>query len=336
MIKVAILGFGGIAQSAHLPAYVELEKEGKAKLVAVCDIDPARFDTKLSINLAEAKDTLPESVHRYTDWHEMIKIEEIDMVDICLPTFLHADTAIELLNGGYHVLSEKPMSLCYEDCLRMCKAAETSGNRLMIGQCIRFCDQYTFLKDAVEDGRFGKIKTGLFRRMSRPPIWGWDNWFMDYERAHGCVLDMHIHDIDFIQYTLGLPQAVSCTTQDIYSRRDIAHTKLHYPDFAISVIGDWSQEGLPFTADYRVAFENATVDYKDDKVTVYPRDGEPYSPELDNTSFYSKEIRYFVDMLQNGTENIINRSESAALSVKLVEELCKSADLNGQVVPFQG
>ncbi|MBQ9860204.1 MAG: Gfo/Idh/MocA family oxidoreductase [Clostridia bacterium] len=335
MIKAAIIGFGGIAQAAHLPPYIELEKQGKAKLVAVCDIDPKRFEAKMSINLGDAQDTLPESVHRYTDWHEMLKNEDVDMVDVCLPTFLHAETAIELLNSGYHVLSEKPMSLCYEDCLRMCEAAKTNDKKLMIGQCIRFNGNYNFIKEAVEDGRFGKLKTGTFRRLSSPPIWGWDNWFMDYERSHGCMWDLHIHDLDFVQHMLGLPQAVSCTTQDVYSGRDICHSKLHYGDFAISVVGDWSLEGMPFVADFVVSFEKATLELRDGKLLVHPRDGETYSPDVDTTDFYFKEIDFFVDTIANGTENVVNRPESAAMSIKIAEELCRSSDLGGQVLPFK-
>ncbi|MBQ9963841.1 MAG: Gfo/Idh/MocA family oxidoreductase [Clostridia bacterium] len=332
MIKVAIVGFGGIAQAAHMPGYVELEKEGKAKLVAVCDVDPTRFDAKLEINLASATDTLPDTVKRYTDWQEMLDNEEIDMVDLCVPTFLHADLTVALLERGVNVLCEKPMSLSSTDCRRMCEAAKNSGKQLMIGQCIRFCDHYTYLKEAVADGRFGKVKGGIFRRLSTPPVWGWENWFMDYDRSHGCVLDLHIHDVDFAQYAFGLPMTVSCTTADITSGRDIAHSTLHYNDFALTVIGDWSQEGLPFTAEYRIAFEKATVDYSNDKVTVYPRGGEAFSPELDNTSFYVKEIRYFVDSLETGAENTKNKPESAAASVGLIEALCTSADNDGQPV----
>ncbi len=332
MIKVAIIGFGGIAQSAHLPAYLKLEKEDKARLVAVCDIDPKRFEGKTSINLGESDNVLPATTHLYTNYEEMLQNEEIDMIDICVPTFLHAKTAIEMLERGYHVLSEKPMSLCYEDCTRMCEAAKKSGKQLMIGQCIRFCDEYTYIKDAFEDGRFGKVKTGRFRRLSEPPYWGWDNWFMDYNRSHGCILDLHIHDIDFIQYAFGMPKAVSCNTVDITSGRDVAHSTLHYDDFVLTAVGDWSLEKMPFTADFTIAFEKATVEYANWKLTVYPRGGEAFSPEMDPTGFHTKEICAFVDMLENGTENTVNLPESAAKSVWLVEKLCESADNGGQVI----
>lgn len=334
MIRVAILGFGGIAQAAHLPAYQKLEKEGKAKLVAVCDIDPARFEGNMEINIGGGDAALSDGVGKYTDWKEMVEKETFDMVDICVPTYLHADMAIEMLNRGYHVLSEKPMSLCYEDCLRMCEAARSADRRLMIGQCLRFGNEYAFLKDAIENNTFGKAVTGMFRRMSGPPIWGWDNWFMDYERSHGCVLDMHIHDVDMVRHLFGEPEAVSCNTQDIYSRRDVAHTQLYYPEHTMLVIGDWSQQGLPFTCDYRVAFEKATVDFAAGQITVYPREGEAYTPDWQPNNFYESEIEYFVDMLESGAANTLNPPESAARSVKLIAALCESADKKGEKLPY--
>lgn len=334
MIKVAILGFGGIAKNAHLPAYQKLEESGKVKLVAVCDVDSSRFTSDMGINIGASDSVLGGDVNTYTDWREMVEKEDFDMVDICLPTYLHAEMAIEMLNRGYHVLSEKPMSLEYADCLKMCEAAKAADRKLMIGQCLRFGNEYAFLKDAIDKGTFGKVLTGTFRRMSGPPIWGWDNWFMDYERSHGCILDMHIHDIDMMRHLFGEPVEVSCNTADIYSGKDIAHTRLFFPEHSMLIIGDWSQNGIDFNADYRVAFEKATVDFAAGQIKVYPRGGEAYTPDWEPNNFYEGEIVYFIDMLINNTENTLNPPESAARSVALINTMCESADKNGEKVMF--
>ncbi len=334
MIKVAMIGFGGIAQSSHLPGHLKLEQEGRMKLVAVCDVDPSRFEGKVEINIGGSDVSLSEDVHKYTDWKEMVEKEEIDMVDICVPTYLHADIAIEMLNRGYDVLSEKPMSLTYEDSMRMCEAAKKNGKKLMIGQCIRFSNNYNFLKDCVEKGTFGKLVTGVFRRLSPPPVWGFENWFMDYERSHGAILDLHIHDIDFICHLMGDPQAVSCNTKDVYAGRDIAHSTLYYPDCSILAIGDWSLQGVPFTADFQVSFEKATVTLSGGKLTVYPREGEAYTPDVEEHDFYQAEIEFFLDVLEKGVENTVNTPESAPTTVKLIATLCDSADKGGEKIPF--
>ncbi|MDD3692966.1 MAG: Gfo/Idh/MocA family oxidoreductase [Oscillospiraceae bacterium] len=335
MLKVALIGFGGVAQAAHLPAYRNLQEQGKARLVAACDIDPQRFTKAMEINIGGAQDGSSMDFHRYSDWEEMLACEEVDMVDVCLPTFLHAQTAVELLKRGYHVLSEKPMALDYEQSMAMVEAANQAKGQLMIGQCLRFASSYTFLKDAIEAGTFGKPLSAVFRRMSEPPIWGWDNWFMDYERSRGCLLDMHIHDIDMIRFLFGEPDAVSCMTQDVYSRDDIAHSRLMYPDLSVLAIGDWSQEGTGFTADYRVAFEKATVVLDGEGVTVYPRGGEAYKPELSEKSFYEAEIEFFMDLVKSGAANVINPPNSAATTVKLIDTLRESARSGGSVRPFK-
>jgi predicted dehydrogenase len=108
MLRVALIGFGGIAQSSHLPAYRNLQERGKVKLVAACDIDPKRFSTKMEINIGSAEDEEQMDFNKYSNWEEMLAQEEVDMVDICLPTFLHAEIAIELLNRGYNVLCSSP------------------------------------------------------------------------------------------------------------------------------------------------------------------------------------------------------------------------------------
>lgn len=335
MIKVALIGFGGIAKAAHLVAYLTLAQKGIVELVSVCDIVPERFEEKMEINLGGNDLELGENVRKYTDWREMLANEDVDIVDICLPTYLHADTTIEVLGMGYNVLCEKPMSLSYEDCCRMVEAANKSGKKLMIGQCLRFSNKYNYLKKIVEENTFGAVKTGVFRRMSGPPVWGWDNWFMDYNRSQGCITDMHIHDIDMIRYVFGEPTAVSCCTQDIYSRKDLAHSTLKYKDFTVLAIGDWSQEGLPFTAEFRVAFENATVDYSNDTVTVYPRGGEAFKPEIEDDDFYFNEIKFFVENIASGEENVVNTPESAAKSVKLIQALIESSDNDNKFVPFE-
>lgn len=334
MIRIGIIGFGGIAQSAHLKPHLELEAKGISKLIAVCDICPERFDEKMEINIGGAEVSLGADVKKYTDWRRMLENEELDMVDICVPTYLHADIAIEALETGHHVLCEKPMSLNYELCKKMCETAKRVGKKLMIAQCCRFSPAYLYLKELVANNTYGKIKSGVFSRASMQPVWGWDNWFLDYKRSSGVILDMHIHDIDFIRYAFGEPKSVSCSTSDIYSQKDIAHSRLMYDDFSLLAIGDWSREGTEFESYFIIAFEHATVKSIGYDVTVYPRGGEAFSPELDDVDIYQAEIEYFIDCIENNKENITNSPEDSALSVKLVKALIESSDKNGEFVEF--
>ena len=332
MLKVAIIGFGGIAKAAHLNPYLQLQNDGIVKLVAVCDVCPEQFTEKAEINIGESDSGLSEEVNKYTDYKEMLQKESVDMVDICLPTFLHAEATIYALNAGCHVLCEKPMSLSFDLCNAMVEAADKNGKKLMIGQCLRFFNIYNFLKDIVNNKTFGDVKGGIFFRSSAPPIWGWENWFLDYTKSQGCITDMHVHDIDMIRYLFGEPKSVSCHTQDIYSKKDAAHSTLIYPDFSILAIGDWAQEGTEFSFGYRISFEKAIVDCAGGKLTVYPRGAEAYCPEMPDDDCYFNEIKFFVESIVNGKENIANPPESAALTIKLVNKLIESSDKNGEIV----
>ena len=92
MLKVAILGYGGIARS-HRKGYEQLaEQNAPVKLVALCDIDPQQFTKLVAINQGEVAETQTH-YNTYTDLEEMLAQEELDVIDICLPTYLHCEYA---------------------------------------------------------------------------------------------------------------------------------------------------------------------------------------------------------------------------------------------------
>lgn len=334
MLKIGLLGFGGIGKSAHLPPHLALEKEGISKLVAVCDITPERFDNDIEINTASSTATLPENIHRYTDFDAMLENEELDLIDICLPTYLHAPYTVRALETGHHVLCEKPMSLDYESCRLMCDTAKKMGKKLMVGQCNRFSAAHLLLKKYVDEKTFGQVRNVLFTRFSTTPDWGWDNWFLDSSRSGGAILDLHIHDIDYARFVFGEPDSVACYTESITSKRDVVHSRLIYKDFSATAICDWSRKGMPFETICTIDFDEATVTRRGSVVTVAPRNGDkPYEPEFTLVNYYMEEIRAFAECIINDTEPE-NRPEDSALSVKLVNTLCESADRNGEIIKF--
>ncbi|MBQ6825446.1 MAG: Gfo/Idh/MocA family oxidoreductase [Clostridia bacterium] len=332
MLKAAIIGFGGIAKGAHLPGYKTLEEMGKVKLVAACDICEEAFTKGAEINLASSDASDNEGIHTYTDLEEMLKSEKIDLIDICVPTYLHKKYAIDMLNRGYLVLSEKPMSLTSEDCKEMVAA---SNGRLMIGQCLRFSSEYIYAKKLVEEGTYGKPTSATFRRLSGPPTWGWDNWFMDAKRSGGVIFDLHIHDLDIARFIFGEPNKVSCIAGGQHIVEDaFAHSTLYYNDFTVFAEGRWDLVKMPFVADFSISFEKANIVCSGGQVTVYPYEGEKFCPELSSDSMYMKEIEYITDIFINGEENTQNPPESAAESIRLAETLKLSAQKNGEILKF--
>ena len=334
MLKICILGYGGIAR-AHQNGYkTELEEKGIAKLVGACDIREEQFAKDMAINIDSGESEKSE-LRGYTDLDEMLEKEKPDIVTVALPTYLHKEKTVYLLNKGYNVMCEKPMALTYEDCLEMLAAAEKSGSKLMVGQCVRFSAANEYLKEAIDSKKFGEVHSAFFHRLSTPPNWGWDNWFMDTKRSGGCLFDLHVHDIDLARYAFGEPKEVSCRTRAGFSDYEYAFSTLMYDNFTITAIGDWSLQKFPFESYFRVNFDNAVLECKAGKLTVYPADADKYEVELENASSYGVELAYFCGIVAEGKENIKNKPESAALSIKLAETLKKSADNNGAITPFE-
>ena len=332
MLNAAIIGFGGIAK-VHKKGYDNLEKQGKIKLVAVCDIREAAFESNVAINIdSEAIGT--GAYNCYTDIEEMLDKEKIDILDVCVPSFLHREIAVAMLERGYNVLCENPMSLCSEDCEKMLEAEKASGKHFMIAQCLRFFKEYEYLKKCIDDNTYGKVLGAFFSRNSAQPTWGWENWFMDYERCGGAIMDIHIHDIDIVRYLFGEPEAVSCRASDCKTKYDIVQTSLYYGNIPVTANGCWTAGKIRFSASYKVDFEKASVLYENGKVTVYPEEGEPFAPQLEGQDGYTEEISYFCDVVEGKIQNIKNPASSAAKSVKLVEAMKQSADNGGEKIAF--
>lgn len=332
-IRVAMIGYGGIARS-HNAGYNLLEKEGEPiQLVAVCDIDPSKFESYIGINIETGTIGLPADIHTYTSVDDLLANESFDMADICLPSYLHKEYAVKLLRAGKHVLSEKPMALSEAECDEMIAASNETGCRLMIGQCLRFNAQYLFLKHCVESGVYGKARHLFMNRLSSQPTWGFEQWYQDTDKSGGCILDMHIHDIDMVRFLFGEPEAVSSITLDGETRYQVVNTRVFYKDMLVSINGSWGEaSGTPFQMDYRIRFDKATILFDGSKVMVYPEEGEPFEPKLPCIDHIAEEIRMFAHSIIGQVPNESNPPESARETVKVIERMRESALRGGEIV----
>lgn len=215
MIKVGLVGCGGICLGAHLPGYAKIKE---ADIVAVCDIRPGQMD------LAEEK--IGKPVRKYTDYKEMIETETLDMVDICTPNYLHADVAIFALEHGVHAFSEKPDTISVERVLDMQKAAQQSGKQLMVMRNNRYWPSSKELKARIDSGEFGEIYTGRCGWQRKRGIPGKGGWFTTKAQSGGGpLIDLGVHMIDLAIYLMGNPKAVAvsgCTYQKFADNTDKA------------------------------------------------------------------------------------------------------------------
>jgi predicted dehydrogenase len=338
MVRVGILGMGMMGwfhATRHL-------KHPNAELAAIADISPERLEAKEAVAGNLAADGTPvdlAAVARYTDASQLIAEADVDIVDVCLPTFLHARYTVEALEAGHHVLCEKPMALTLEEADRMIAAARQADRRLMIAQCIRFWPEFVFLRQAVRDGRFGKLLSLNMFRMGGRPIWSWENWFLDPARSGGTSHDLHIHDVDYVNDLLGPPDQIQATARKTGATGsyDVIHAIYNYAGGPqVHIHGGLSMAQIPFNHGFDAWFERGfirfdgqsdpTLQVFDDLVHVQPRPAE-----FEKGDAYANEIAYFITCVEKGQPPAACPPESARASLGLVKKEIAAAE-SGQPV----
>ncbi len=307
---------GGIS-ATHCEAWKQIEG---VRVIACCDIRPEKAD-------AAAKNMDAAAYYHYED---MAEKEHFDILDICLPTYLHAEYAIRALNAGVHVICEKPISLNIEDVDRVYEAARKNGKNLMIAQVVRFWHEYLVLKQAYDTGRYGRLLSGRMIRLGNTPKASWDNWMRDPERSGLVPFDLHIHDLDFMVYAFGKPDQVTrfragTPTQDYFE------AIYQYQDFFVSAEAAWFDCNYRFQSAFRFQFEEALLEFKDGKLTIFNRNGSMETPNeiqsqagdgyVPKTNAYLEEIRYFVECVRAGVPCDKVKAEELKLVLELIAQL---------------
>ncbi len=292
MLKIGLAGVGGIS-GAHIPVWEEMKD---AELVAICDIRTERMEK------------YPDKRH-YIDFDEMLNNEEIDILDICLPTYLHADFAIKAMERGINVICEKPISLKEEDVERVYSAAKKNNVKFMVAHVLRFWPEYEVLKEIYDSNKYGKLLSGTMIRLGGYPKWSWDGWMMDEKRSGLVPFDLHIHDLDFMVYTFGMPK-VAHQYRSKLPKQDFLSVTYDFGEFSVNSEASWYSTCYPFTAEFRFQFEDAVVSSENGKMMIYLKDdekidlsqqaeGDTGSINLPKSNAYANEIIYFADCVKN-------------------------------------
>lgn len=334
MLKYAIIGFGGLGK-VHFSGTAELSSiHNDVKLVAICDVNEGAFVSKTSTNLGEDNTKLDLSMYNlYSDAKEMLEKEELDFIITAVPTYLHDDIAIMAMERGIHVFSEKPMALSVERAQSMIDCAKKNNVKLMIGQCLRYSARYNKLKEIIDSGKYGKVIRANFHRISCTPIWGWENWFTDAEKSGGALLDLHVHDVDYINYVFGMPKSVTSMTTGYKTGLDSVVTMYGYDDKVVTGVGEWGcPTGYGFSAGFFVKMEKATIEVRDGKLMLFTEDGINEEVAVEKKNDYVCEVADFVNCIKNDTVSQINPPEASLCAIKIA--LCerKSAERKQTVI----
>ncbi|MBE7025466.1 MAG: Gfo/Idh/MocA family oxidoreductase [Ruminococcaceae bacterium] len=327
MLKIGLIGCGFMG-GMHAACYKEIEG---AQVVAVADIR--------SEKAAEIAGPIGAAV--YENGELLIENADVDVIDICLPTYLHTAHAVLAMKKGRSVFIEKPVCRTMEETALLQKTAQETGANVQIGQVIRFWDEYKWLKEVTDRKEYGELQSAVFTRLSPWPDWAWEGWIHEADKSGSMALDLHVHDVDFMRYLLGDPDSFS--SRAVRDERGVIEqifTTYMYGEKVVTIEGCWDYPAdFPFEAGFRVKFEKGTAVLNPGRLTVYRKDGGIEKPEikpaftgenkaggnLSSLGGYYNELAYFVKRLRKNEPLLVapldEGIESAALALREIESV---------------
>ena len=314
MINIGLIGIGGMGRM-HFNCYDEIPG---AQLRAICDGDAAKLSgdwSGISLNLDDAKSGQVDlsGLKTTANIEDITSDPAIDLVDICLPTPLHAPTAIAAMRAGKHVFCEKPMALDEAECAQMEAVARETGKQLMIGHCLRYWPEYVVAHRIIESGEWGRVQSASFHRSSAIP----GGWMLDGAQSGGAVLDMHIHDVDAALWWFGEPDSIECDGLIQQGLPLSVDATWRYNDGPLlSLHGSWDPHGGPFRMAFRVVMERASLLY-DSATESFQllREGQAQELEAPSELAYRNELSDFVRLLNEGGAPVRVTPQSSRLAV---------------------
>ncbi len=185
-LRVGLIGCGNIGARGHAPSYAQI---AEAELVAVCDVISDR-----AARLAEQT-----GARAYQDYRHLLDREDIDVLDLCVPTAQHAPLAVEALKAGKHVLCEKPIARTLEEADAIIATVRETGRKAMIGHVRRFDRRYLEVKEAVQRGDIGT--PAYIRRAERQWLpFAADAWYWHTDAGGGVIIDIGVHIADMFRW----------------------------------------------------------------------------------------------------------------------------------------
>ena len=333
MIRVGIIGLGMMGRM-H---YANWERIKGARVIAIADIDPRRAAGDLSggwSNIAGGAESLDMArIRGSVPPLEMIAWSDVDVVDICVPTPFHAEYAVAALEAGKHCVCEKPIARTLAQARSIVAAAAKSKGFCLPAMCMRFWPQWAWLRDRVQRGTYGKVLDASFRRIGSMP----GGWFRDGEMSGGAILDLHLHDTDFVKYVFGAPSAVqSWGYKYVTGCVDQVITRYFYDDDGpvVTAEGSWGMaDGFGFQMSYCVNFEKATAEYimaRQDPLILY-RKGEALPVTCYGSDGYLAELSHLAQSIRTGKKPTVVTPPDAMESLVIVEAERRSVETGRRV-----
>ncbi|SFJ02452.1 Predicted dehydrogenase [Paenibacillus sp. UNC496MF] len=330
-MRIALIGAGAMG-TVHAEAHA---RNPRAELVGIVD---ARPDAAAA--LAERLGT-----RAYAALDELLADAEPDVVDICLPTPLHKEYVLRAAALGKHAICEKPIAGNLADARAMIGACKSAGVHLYIGHVVRFFPEYAQARELVRAGEIGDVGTVRAERVSSAPS-GYNGWYADFAQSGGVLLDLLLHDFDWLRWTFG-------DVERVYARGLHASGDASGPDHAFATLrfrsgaigyanGSWAfPEG--FATRLEVAGNGGILSVNsEDAVTnrtrLAARSADRPAVQVPRSALaaspYDDELAHFLRCIEDGIAPVVTAEDAyEALRISLA---CLHSAATGTAVELDG
>ena len=224
MLKVGIIGCGGIAEKKHMPALAAIKD---VSMTAFCDISRERAEDM-------SKKFGRHNAVTYVDYKEMLEKEKLDVVHICSANSTHSEFAVAAMESGCHVMCEKPMARNYAEAKAMFDAHKRTGKKLTIGCQNRFRPDSLYLKKACDRGDLGEIYFAKAHAVRRRGVPTWGSFLNKELQGGGPLIDIGIHSLDLTLWMMN--------NYNVKSVSGSVFSKLKDQKDTGNTFGDWAPE----------------------------------------------------------------------------------------------
>ncbi len=273
---------------------------------AATDAELAGFCAETSQEAADLAYTHRARV--YPDYAALLN--DVDVIDICTPTHLHYEMVLQAAAAGKHVICEKPLARTLAQAQEMIHTCRTAGVRLFVAHVVRFFPEYALAKAQVDQGKVGKPAVVRLTRASYRPKKPSGNWFLDFEKSGGMMLDLMIHDFDYARGISGEVESVyakTVTTTHPEAGTEYGIAILKHTSGALShVVGGWAYPPPTFRTAFEIAGDGGLIEWSSDSTAPInlllrkdgadaPDVGLPGSPVAESP--YTTQIKEFYEAL---------------------------------------
>ncbi|MCL6632162.1 MAG: Gfo/Idh/MocA family oxidoreductase [Alicyclobacillus herbarius] len=313
-IKVAVVGAGTMG-TVHAEAYKNMPD---VQLVGIVDINR---DTAQYLAFRQRTDD-------YTSLDALIREKRPDVVDVCVPTYLHRQVVETAARAGCHVICEKPIARTLADARAMIETCRAAGVQLYIAHVVRFFPEYRRAYELLQSGAIGRVGTVRAMRGGAFPK-AWQDWYANVARCGTVIVDSMIHDFDFLRWCFGEVERVyakSLLGRDLL-QLDHAFVSLRFQNGVIAhVEGTWAYPS-GFRTELEIAGSEGMIDFRSDQAAAlhsqfqesdFVRAGVevPESPLVKNP--YQLELEHFLACIRDGEQPLVTAEDGLkALEISL-------------------